>query len=132
MAELEQHHIRYEEIHGEDEIILLSHEEHLKVHREDHANGFKPIPDWIVRAAQDRSPVGKVAHKRHRQTEGYRHTRIAYEQSDVGKVAREQYKQSDKGKATRIAYDQSEEGKAINRVASAKYRAKMKAIKDGE
>ena len=32
--ELEQHHVRYLEIDGEDEIILLTHEEHQKLHRD--------------------------------------------------------------------------------------------------
>ena len=61
MIKLEQHHIRYEEIHGEDEIIMLTHNEHKKVHREDRANGFKPIPRKIQQAARARSPKGIIS-----------------------------------------------------------------------
>lgn len=105
MSELEQHHIRYLEIHGEDEIIMLSHDEHVKVHVQDRVNGFKPIPNWIVKAA-------------HRRSSGC-------------KVTRKKYKQSDEGKSSNKKYRQSEKGKIADNRASARYYLKQKEMKRG-
>lgn len=103
MTGLEQHHIRYLEIHGEDEIIMLSPEEHKKVHAQDQANGFKPIPKWIVQAAYNRSPVGKATQKQLNQTKERKATYRKYKQSEKGKAAKKRYQQSEKGKATQAA-----------------------------
>ena len=120
MIELEQHHIRYLEIHDEDEIIMLSHEEHKKVHAQDRANGFKPIPKWIVDAAHARSPVGKAAKKRYRQTEKGKATEAAYQLTDTSIEAKRTDNVSDAGKARKRAYKQTEKGK----FARAKYELK--------
>ena len=133
MSKLEQHHIRYEEIHGEDEIILLSREEHRKVHREDQANGFKPIPDWIVKAAKSRSPGRKAAQAEYEKSDAGKVTIAKYRGSEKGKIAGKagtaRHAQSKKGKVARARYDQSEKGKAANRAADARYRAKQKELR---
>lgn len=59
MNKLEQHHIKYEEIHGEDEIVMLSRSEHRLIHRELRADGAKPIPVNVIQAAHQRSPERK-------------------------------------------------------------------------
>ena len=122
MIKLETHHIRYLELHGEDEIIMLSREEHIKAHVQDRANGFKSIPIWIVRAAAARTygqtNKGKASSKR----------RIAkYEHSEAGKAARMKYEQSEAGKAVRAKHSRTEERMASARIASAKYRQSEKA-----
>ena len=125
MTELEQHHIRYEEIHGEDEIIMLTHEEHVKVHKEDRANGAESIPLWIVEAAHLRSPA-------------YKATWAAYEKSEESKARNVKYRRSEKGETTRVAYMKSEKGRAKtarytqsgkSKAASTRWRAKQKEMK---
>lgn len=113
MSELEQHHIRYEELHGEDEIILLTSEEHKKVHREDKANGFKPIPKWISNAAHERSPAGKEQ-------------RNKYWKSEQGKATIARHQRTEARKMSSKRHDQTEKGKATIARAGAKYRAKLK------
>ena len=115
MNELEQHHIRYEELHGEDEIIMLSREGHMKVHREDKANGFKPIPKWVVDAARRRSP-------------GYRATAVKYAQSEEGRTANAKHEQSKNGKARGVKYEQSEKGRTTRK----EYRARQKEMDQNE
>lgn len=112
MIELEQHHVRYLEIHGEDEIIMLSHEEHRKVHSEDKANGFKPIPKWVVDAAHYRSPVHRAAKKRYRQTEKGKVTEAAYALTDVSIAAKKADNVSEAGRARKRDYKLTEKGKA--------------------
>lgn len=102
MDELEQHHIRYKELHGEDEIIMLSHAEHRKVHREDKVNGFKPIPDWIVKAAYQRSLVGRNANSR--------------------------YDRSKRGKERHTRHQQSESVKLATKIRCAAWRAEQKTV----
>ncbi len=125
MSELEQHHIRYLEIHGEDEIIMLSHDEHVKVHVQDRANGAESIPLWIVEAAHLRSPAYKAAW-------------AAYEKSKESKARYARYRRSENGEATRVAYMESEKGRAKtarytqsgkSKAASARWRAKQKEMK---
>lgn len=33
MGEMVQHHVKYEEIHGEDEIVMMTKSDHIKLHK---------------------------------------------------------------------------------------------------
>lgn len=89
---LEQHHVKYEEIDGVDEIIMLTRSEHVKLHRELRINGAEPVPLWIIEAARRRSPGNKT-------------TSAAYDQSKKGKAISENYRQSDLGKQTAARHE---------------------------
>ena len=68
MSELEQHHIRYKEIHGEDEIVMLTRSEHKKLHAKlRRTNGN--IPDAVRWAAHQRSPARKEYYENYCQSE---------------------------------------------------------------
>ncbi len=125
-VKLEQHHIRYSEIHGEDEIIILSHEEHKKVHAQDRANGFPPVPEWIVDTAHYRSPVGRAAKKRYRQTEKGKATEAAYALTEASIIAKATDNVSEAGRARKRAYKKTEKGKA----AEARYLLKKRQNKE--
>jgi len=138
---LEQHHIRYKEIHGEDEIIMLSHGEHMKVHREDKANGAKPIPEQILKAAHSRSPLGRISNKKFRQSDAGKQVEKKMKQSETGRVMQKRHRQSKVGKIAQIRasqseaskeahkkYNQTAKGKAVNLAASVRYYAKQKEV----
>ena len=112
---LVQHHVKYEELHGVDEIILLTPKEHMKAHRELKANGVKSVRLWRVNAAHKRSPMCKAARKLCRQTEANKTTAAAYRQTERGKAKAKvdgaRHAKTEKGKATDARYRQSEKGK---------------------
>jgi len=62
-----QHHVKYEEIHGVDEIVLLTYREHKKLHNRLRREGKCNIPaeelDKIVCKAASRSPNKKEHNK---------------------------------------------------------------------
>ena len=92
---LEQHHVKYLEIDGEDEITLVTPEEHTQIHLNSER---EVIPARIVDAAHQRSPRRK-----------------AWVHSEAGKVARLRYDQSDKGRALQKRARNSDKGKATDK-----------------
>ena len=116
MIELEQHHVKYLERDGKDEIILVTPDEHRRIHRRLKAQGVLPVSKRIRDDAHNRSPVGKA-------------TSAEYAQSDEGKMHKARYERSEKGKAARKRYRQSEKGRTVDRATSARYKAKQKTSK---
>lgn len=126
---LEQHHVRYKELHGEDEIVMLTISEHKRLHAELRANGAKPIPEWIIAAAHERSPKCKIRHKMWEKSEAGKVMRAKLALTKRGKAisraASSRHELTEKRKAWHKAYAQSERGKA----AQARYRAKQKELR---
>ena len=146
MTKLEQHHVKYKEIHGIDAIVMLTQSAHRQLHARLRREGKCNIPvdelDKISKAAHTRSPLGRVSNKKFRQSdrgklmakrskqsESGRGMQKRYRQSRVGKAAQIRASQSDASKKAHQKYGQSEKGKAVNRVASAKYYQKQKEMK---
>lgn len=63
---LVQHHRKYEEIHGEDEIVMITVSEHLRLHKRLRKEGKCTIP------VKELSAISTAAHHR---TEKYKKTR---------------------------------------------------------
>ena len=63
-----QHHEKYEEIHGEDKIVMMDADEHRKLHTRLRKEGKCTIPaeelQVISQAAYARTDKGKEAHRR--------------------------------------------------------------------
>ena len=72
---LVQHHKRYKEIHGEDEIVMMDFVEHRELHKHLREEGKCTVPlkelHKISSAAYYRSPLGnKAAKEYHKSTAG--------------------------------------------------------------
>jgi hypothetical protein len=142
MEILDQHHVKYLERDGEDEIIFVTHKEHMRIHNELKAQGVPPIPLEVIKAAHARSPLGrasnkkfrqsvkgKILEKRMRRSASGRTGQKRWRQSNLGKKAQIRASQSDASKEAHQRYNQSEKGKLANRIASAKYYANQKEMK---
>lgn len=71
---LVQHHVKYEEIHGVDEIVMMEYDEHRKLHTRLRKEGRCGITAEKLRvistAAYNRSDKGKKTAKRYQQKYG--------------------------------------------------------------
>lgn len=87
MSEFEQHHVKYKELHGEDEIVMLTHAEHRQLHARLRREGKCNVPadelEKVSDAARRRSPRGRK-----------------YAQSDERKLAAKIHRQSELGRQT--------------------------------
>jgi hypothetical protein len=64
-----QHHVKYKEIDGEDEIVLMSQKAHQMLHAQARRDGEPKVPEWIVRKAGYRSPRKLARNKINHRTE---------------------------------------------------------------
>lgn len=115
---LEQHHVKYLERDGVDEIILVTPYEHGRIHKELHSAGVRTITKEIIFAAHLRSP---------------RHE--AYEKSDKRKEQRKKHGTSIKTKQTRHEYYKNRGGRDIQhkyRKSEAGILAKMESLNNTE
>lgn len=66
-----QHHVKYEETHGVDEIVMMDYDEHRKLHTRLRKEGKCTIPvkelHAISQAAYERTGKGKESHRRNNQ-----------------------------------------------------------------
>jgi len=87
MRKLEQHHVKYKELHGADKIVMLTHSEHRALHHRLRREGKCNVPvDELAKisdTARRRSPGGK-----------------AYGRSATRKAGYKKYMQTEKGKTT--------------------------------
>jgi len=75
------HHVKYNEIHGIDEVVMMTRSDHAKLHRRLRRENKCNIPS---------KELGKI-------------TRAAYQRSELGKLAHATHIKSDKGKLTYAA-----------------------------
>lgn len=76
MAKLMQHHVKYKEIHGYDEIVIMGYSEHRKLHnklrREGRCKSPVELLHKVTKTAYARSPKGmqlrRAYKKEHRKT----------------------------------------------------------------
>ncbi len=91
MSELMQHHVKYEEIHGVDEIVMLTRSEHAKLHLKLRKEGKCDVPAnklcEISDKAHRRSPKGKATSARYARTKKGKAQMDEYRQSEAGKLA---------------------------------------------
>lgn len=120
MVKLIQHHVKYKEIHGVDEIVLLTPEEHGQLHARLRREGKCNTPA---------DELAKISMKAHKRTKKGKITQARQELTEKRKAYLKAYEQTPNCKARRAAYWQSEKGKVVAIAASAKYRAKQKANK---
>lgn len=94
-----QHHIKYKEIHGYDEIVMMERSEHKKLnHRELFSGCTVEKLAKISSAANKRSNYYKKHSKEHRKTTQYKDNKREYDKNNIKRI--EFY--STPGKNTRI------------------------------
>ena len=76
MSELEQHHIKYKEIHGVDEIVMLTPSEHKELHRRLRREGKCNVPA---------DELAKISHRAHRRSPRSKAWVAKFEKSLKGK-----------------------------------------------
>ena len=80
MSMLVQHHTKYKEIHGEDEIVMMTPSEHVRLHKRLRSKGQCTVPV---------DELTKISRAAHRRTEKGKQSRAAnnatYRKSEHGK-----------------------------------------------
>lgn len=92
-----EHHVKYKEIHGVDETVWMTQNEHKILHNKLRREGACNIPVDELR---------KISKSAYARTEKGKHIHKLYRNSESGIEARQKYDSSDKYKETRKKYTQ--------------------------
>lgn len=83
MEKLINHHVKYEELHGVDEIVQMTNSDHQKLHRRLRREGKCNV------SVEELHKISEAAH--HRSSEG-RASKKKYQGSSKGKAAEKKYR----------------------------------------
>lgn len=86
---LVQHHIKYEEIHGIDEVVMMTKSDHTKLHQRLRRENKCNIPS---------KELGKISSAARKRTEKYKPAQAAYQaahrKTEKGKLAHSKYQKN--------------------------------------
>jgi len=114
-----QHHVKYKELHGVDEIVLMTQSEHKKLHMRLRKNNKCQVP---------RDELHKISAAAHRRTDKYKQCAKKYRKTEQSIEYQKEYNRSENGrkvfKKSKTKYRKSEHGFEVEKIYRKNYQTK--------